>query len=178
VQKSRYLLPDLLSPGLRVVFCGSALGAMSYRLQAPYANPGNKFWRALHEAGITPRRMQPGEYRELLALGIGLTDINKTQFGNDVDLSHEHDDAASLLRKVKRYRPGVLAFTAKRPAQVFLREVFGTRGPPPYGPQPERVGETRIFVLTSPSGRAGSFWTLAPWQELGRLLNTHKMVQN
>jgi len=178
VQKSPYLLRDLLAPGLKVVFCGSALGAMSYRLQAPYANPANKFWRALHEAGITPRRMAPGEFRELTALGIGLTDLNKTQFGNDVDLSREHDDVASLMRKLKRYRPAMLAFTAKRPAQVFLRETFGTRGPPPYGLQPERVGETRIFVLTSPSGRAGSFWTLAPWRELARLLNTHEKAQN
>jgi TDG/mug DNA glycosylase family protein len=167
-----YLLPDSLAPGLKVVFCGSALGAMSYRLQAPYANPANKFWRALHEAGITPRRFAPGEYKKLLALGIGFTDLNKTQSGNDVDLTPDHDDVASLTRKVKRFHPAVLAFTAKRPAQVFLRDRFGLRGPPPYGLQPQRIGETRLFVLPSPSGRAGSFWTIEPWRELARLLNT------
>jgi TDG/mug DNA glycosylase family protein len=173
VPKSQsYLLPDLLAPGLRLMFCGSALGAMSYRLQAPYANPGNKFWKTLHEVGLTPRRMQPSEYRELLALGIGLTDINKTQFGNDDALSKEHDDVKGLARKIARYRPGIIAFTAKRPAQVFLRETVGLRTPPPYGLQEHRVGDTKIFVLPSPSGRAGSFWTIEPWRELARLLNT------
>jgi TDG/mug DNA glycosylase family protein len=173
VPKSQsYLLPDLLAPGLKLLFCGSALGAMSYRLQAPYANPANKFWRALHESGITPRRFVPSEYKALLALGIGFTDLNKTQSGNDVDLAPDHDDVVSLMRKIKRYRPGIVAFTAKRPAQVFLRDSFGLKGPPPYGLQPQRVGETRLFVLTSPSGRAGSFWTLEPWEELARLLNT------
>jgi TDG/mug DNA glycosylase family protein len=173
VPKSQsYLLPDLIAPGLKLLFCGSALGAMSYRLQAPYANPANKFWRALHEAGITPRRFAAGEYKDVLELGIGFTDLNKTQFGNDDALAKEHDDVVSLMRKVKRYKPGMLAFTAKRPAQVFLRESFGLRGPPPYGLQEQTIGETRIFVLTSPSGRAGSFWTLDPWRELARLLNT------
>ena len=167
-----YLLPDLLAPGLRLMFCGSALGEMSYRLQAPYANPGNKFWKTLHEVGITPRRFHPSEYREMLALGIGFTDINKTQFGNDDVLSKEHDDAASLARKIARYRPAMVAFTAKRPAQVFLRDRFGIKTPPPYGMHEHRVGDTRLFVLPSPSGRAGSFWTLDPWRELARLLNT------
>jgi TDG/mug DNA glycosylase family protein len=173
VPKSQsYLLPDLIAPGLRLLFCGSALGAMSYRLRAPYANPANKFWRTLHEAGITPRRFVASEYKALLELGIGFTDLNKTQFGNDDVLAAEHDDVASLMRKVKRYKPGILAFTAKRPAQVFLRETFGLRGPPSYGLQGPKIGDTCIFVLTSPSGRAGSFWTLEPWRELGRLLNT------
>jgi TDG/mug DNA glycosylase family protein len=167
-----YLLPDLLAPGLRLMFCGSALGEMSYRLRAPYANPGNKFWKTLHEVGITPRRMQPSEYRELLALGIGLTDINKTQFGNDDKLSKEHDDVEGLARKIERYRPAMIAFTAKRPAQVFLRATAGLKTPPPYGLHERRIGDTRIFVLPSPSGRAGSFWTIEPWRELARLLNT------
>jgi len=173
VPKSQsYLLPDLIAPRLRLLFCGSALGAMSYRLRAPYANPANKFWRALHEAGLTPRRLAPSEYKELLALGIGFTDLNKTQFGNDDALAKEHDDVTSLMRKVKRHKPGVLAFTAKRPAQVFLRATFDLRGPPAYGLQEQRIGDTRIFVLTSPSGRAGSFWTLDPWRDLALLLNT------
>jgi len=173
VPKSQsYLLPDLIAPGLKLLLCGSALGAMSYRLQAPYANPANKFWRALHEAGLTPRRFQPAEYRELLTLGIGITDLNKTQFGNDDVLAREHDDVTDLLRKVKRYKPGMLAFTAKRPAQVFLRATFDVRGSPAYGLQPHAIGGTRIFVLTSPSGRAGSFWTLDPWRDLAHLLNT------
>ena len=165
VHKSRrYMLPDLLGPDLRIVFCGSAVGAASYRRRAPYAKPGNKFWPTLHAVGLTPRRFAPEDWRELLAIGVGLTDLNKTQFGNDTDLAPEHDDAAGLRRKIARHRPRVLAFTAKRPAMVFLAVKKLD-----YGLQEARAGETLLFVLPSPSGRAGSFWTIEPWRALARL---------
>jgi TDG/mug DNA glycosylase family protein len=165
------IIPDLLQPGLRLVFCGSALGAASARAKAYYAKPGNKFWPTLHAVGLTPRRFAPAEYPALLGLGIGLTDINKTQSGNDDVLAPEHDDVAGLAAKIEQYRPAILAFTAKRPAQVFLRDSFGLKGPPAYGLQPQRIGPTRLFVLPSPSGRAGSFWDIAPWQALKTLFD-------
>lgn len=46
------VLPDVLVPGLKVVFCGNAAGTVSARKGAPYAGPGNYFWRALHEVGL------------------------------------------------------------------------------------------------------------------------------
>lgn len=166
-----YIIPDLLRPGLKLVFCGSALGFESARQKAFYAKPGNKFWPTLQAVGLTPRRFAPGEYAELLGLGIGLTDLNKTQFGNDTDLAAAHDDVAGLAAKIEQYRPAILAFTAKRPAQVFLRESFGLKGPPAYGLQPQRIGCTHLFVLPSPSGRAGSFWDIAPWQALKKMVD-------
>ena len=48
------VIPDLIRPGLRIVFCGTALGAASARAGAYYAGPGNKFWPTLHEVGLTP----------------------------------------------------------------------------------------------------------------------------
>ena len=48
------VLPDVLVPGLAVVFCGSAVGAASARRRAYYAGPGNAFWRTLSEVGLTP----------------------------------------------------------------------------------------------------------------------------
>lgn len=166
---THYILPDLLAPGLKIVFCGSAVGAASAKAKASYAKPGNKFWPTLHAVGLTPRLFRPTEYPELLTLGLGLTDINKTQFGNDTDLDATHDDVASLAAKIEKYQPAILAFTAKRPAQVFMKASFGLKGPPAYGLQDPRVGRTKLFVLPSPSGRAGSFWDIAPWQELKRL---------
>lgn len=166
-----YIIPDLLAPKLKLVFCGSALGTASARARAFYAKPGNKFWPVLHAVGLTPRRFAPAEYAELLELGIGLTDMNKTQSGNDTDLAPEHDDPVGLAKKILRYRPGILAFTAKRPAQVFLRSQFGIVKPPPYGLQAQCVGDTRLFVLPSPSGRAGSFWDIGPWRDLKALVD-------
>jgi double-stranded uracil-DNA glycosylase len=80
------VLDDMLAPGLRIVFCGTAPGRLSAEQQAYYAHPQNKFWRILHETGLTPRRLRPDEYRELLTLGIGLTDIAKHAFGMDNQL--------------------------------------------------------------------------------------------
>lgn len=162
------VLPDLLVSGLTTVFCGSAAGAVSARLGAPYAGPGNKFWPMLAAAGLTPERLAPADYRLLLGYGIGLTDLNKTESGADSDLTPGGDDCAALARKIEAYRPRLLAFTAKRPAGVFLRRVFGRRAVA-YGPQPDRLGGAAIFVLPSPSGLARRWWDDAWWRRLAAL---------
>ena len=77
------ILPDVLSSGLRVVFCGSAAGMRSAEVRAYYAGPGNRFWPLLHGLGLTPRPLRPQEFREVLAYGLGLTDLAKTAFGPD-----------------------------------------------------------------------------------------------
>src|SRR5688572_21685403 len=81
-----HLVPDLLALGLRLVFCGTALGRKSAEARAYYANPTNMFWRTLHEVGLTPERLRPADYARLLEYGIGLTDLSKQHFGNDVEL--------------------------------------------------------------------------------------------
>lgn len=169
---TRHILPDVLTQGLRIVFCGSAAGHKSARVGAYYAGPGNKFWPTLHRVGLTPRLVAPADYRVVLEFGIGLTDLCKTGFGNDVDLDPAADDAPALLRKIRRYKPRVLAFTAKRPAAVVLRELGAGNTPPAYGVQDATVGETRLFVLTSPSGRAGAFWSETPWRGLAALVTS------
>jgi TDG/mug DNA glycosylase family protein len=162
------IVPDLLRRGLTTVFCGSAVGAASARLGAPYAGPGNKFWPMLAETGLTPRRFAPAEWRGLLALGIGLTDLNKIQSGADCDLSPECDDPTALLAKIETYRPRRVAFTAKRPAGVFMRRVCGRRAVG-YGPQRERIGDTVLYVLPSPSGLAVRYWDASWWHRLAEL---------
>src|ERR1044072_7301420 len=66
-------VPDVLAPGLDVVFCGINPGRVSAAAGAHFANPRNDFWRLLHDAGFTPRRFEPHEQFALLDLGIGLT---------------------------------------------------------------------------------------------------------
>jgi TDG/mug DNA glycosylase family protein len=155
-----HVLPDVLAPGLKIVFCGSAAGWKSAELRMPYAGPGNKFWPTLHAAGFTPTLWHPSDFKKLPSLGYGLTDINKTEFGMDVDLA-DGDDPEALRRKIVKYQPRILAFTAKRPAMVFL-----ARKKLDYGFLDDMVGATRIYVLPSPSGRAGSFWDIEKWRAL------------
>lgn len=158
--RSSHLVPDLLAPGLDLVFCGTALGPASFKARAYYANPGNTFWPTLHAVGLTPERLTPQRYPELLALRIGLTDLNKTEYGSDHELSADAMDAGSLHAKLRKYRPAAVAFTSKNAASLAL----GVKAPA-YGRQVQLLEGAVAFVLASPSGRARSFWTLTPWQE-------------
>jgi TDG/mug DNA glycosylase family protein len=159
------ILPDLLAPGLRLVFCGSAPSVASAEARAYYAFRGNKFWPTLHAVGLTPRRLAPQDFPELLRYGIGLTDVTKTEFGNDSDLRSAAPER--VRRAIATYRPAALAFNGKRPAKLVL----GTDRLA-YGRQPEPLGDTVVFVLPSTSGRAGSFWSLDPWHDLAVFVNT------
>src|SRR5215212_4541815 len=68
-------VPDLIAPGLRVLFCGINPGLYSAATGHHFARPGNRFWPALHASGFTPRLLHPSEERELLALGYGITNV-------------------------------------------------------------------------------------------------------
>ena len=162
------ILPDVLAHGLTTVFCGSAAGPASARAGAYYAGPGNRFWQTLHETGFTDRRLAPSEFRKILRHGLGLTDLAKREFGVDAALPLDAWDTETLLRKIETFRPRILAFTGKRPARLFLRERFGA-DVADYGLQVQTVGETRLYVLPSPSGAARRWWTITPWRTLAGL---------
>jgi len=157
------VLPDVLAPGLAIVFCGSAVGAASARRGAYYAGPGNAFWPTLAKVGLTPHQLAPEEYKSITKYRLGLTDLAKTISGSDHVLTEEHFDRKGLRSKMLRYRPRVLAFTSKRAAEEFLKH------PVHYGFLGETIGDTALFVLPSPSGAARRYWNERPWRELARL---------
>ena len=158
---NKHILPDVPAPGLDLVLCGTAPSRTSREVGAYYATAGNLFWPTLHAVGLTPRRLQPREFLAVLEFGLGLTDVNKIEWGSDAELSADGFDVAGLRRKLKRFAPAAVAFTSKTAAQTF----FGR--PVAYGRQAETLLGITWFVLASPSGRARSRWTIAPWQELG-----------
>jgi TDG/mug DNA glycosylase family protein len=161
------ILPDVLAPDLRVVFCGVAPGRVSAARRAYYAGPGNAFWPMLHKTGLTPRLFAPHEFPTVLALGIGLTDVCKTAFGADHELAREAFDAAGFLAKMERFRPRVVAFDGKFAAKM----AFGVKAIP-YGRQPEPLHGAAVFVLPSPSGRARRFWDERYWFEVADYVRT------
>ena len=143
------VLPDLLARGLRLVFCGSAPGAVSAARKAYYAHPGNRFWPILADAGFTPGRWSPHDYPRLLHLGIGLTDLAKHASGNDAELPDDAYDVEGLTIRIREAAPIMLAFTAKAPAAAFL----GRRtGAVPYGRVQGAQGFPPLWVLPSTSG--------------------------
>jgi double-stranded uracil-DNA glycosylase len=157
------VLPDLLALHLEIVFCGTAVSRVSARRAAYYAGPGNSFWPTLHKVGLTPHRFLPEEYRGLLELRMGLTDLVKSTSGNDCDLSRDRFDRNRLAAMISHYRPRILAFTGKRAAEEFVGH------PVDYGVLPQRQDDSLLVVLPSPSGAARRYWSEQPWQELSRL---------
>jgi double-stranded uracil-DNA glycosylase len=157
------VLDDLLKPGLQVVFCGTAAGTASARAKAYYAGPGNAFWRTLYATGLTPVQLAPSEYRRLLLYGIGLTDVCKVRHGSDAEVGTVEFDVDGLRQRIAAVEPAYLAFNGKNAAQGALeREVDP-------GPQEERIGGAKVWVLPSTSGAARAYWDLEPWQELARI---------
>ena len=170
--RNSQLVPDLLAPGLDLVFCGTAPSPASFKARAYYANPGNAFWTTLHTVGLTPERFAPQRYRELLALGLGLTDLSKTEYGSDHELSAGAMDADALHAKLRRFRPAAIAFTSKHAATWAL----GSKRLA-YGRQAELLEGAVAFVLASPSGRARSFWTIEPWREVAAFVAARRAAR-
>lgn len=157
---SKTLVPDILFPGLKLVFCGTALGRESARQRAYYANPGNQFWRALHRSGFTDRLFTPHEYQRLPEHGIGLTDLCKTACGNDDEIARHLFNVEATAQKIFHFQPAYMAFTSKNAGSIFLNRSVS------YGLQSEKLGRTRLFVLPSPSGQARRWWREEPWRRL------------
>ena len=150
-----HVLPDLIKPGLKIVFCGTAAGTVSAARGAYYAHPQNRFWTALHAFGLTPRKLNPDEYDELPQWGLGLTDIAKHVSGMDRELpagALGPDACAALKAKIAAAEPEWLAFTSLTAGRRYLGRTAG------FGEQGERIGRTRLWLLPSPSPTAGWNW--------------------
>lgn len=150
-------VPDVLGPGVRIVFCGINPGRVSAAAGAPFANPRNDFWRLLHAAGCTPRLLLPEEAAELLRFRVGLTNAARRTTRGSGDLRRaDFAGAAERLEEIARsLRPTAIAFVGK----TAYSGVFGERCE--HGRQERKLGETALFVLpsTSPANAA------VPWDE-------------
>lgn len=157
-------LPDVLQDDLVLVFCGTAASTASARAGAYYAKSSNAFWSALQETGVTPRRFAPSEFQRLLELRIGLTDVAKRASGSDSSLRRDDFRPDCLSRKIRRYRPQIVAFTSKAAWRAWRR--LSAADPVSYGWQVCRLGATGFVVLPSPSGAARAYWDISHWQAL------------
>ena len=150
-------VPDVLAPGLRVVFCGINPGRVSAAAHAHFANPRNDFWRLLHAARFTSRLYEPAEQFELLKEGIGLTNAAYRTTPGSGDLRRaDFEGSAERLEQIAReLRPQWIAFVGKE----AYRGAFGRR--PELGVQERTLGATHLYVLpsTSPANAA------VPWAE-------------
>ena len=154
------VLPDVLGPHLKVVFCGSAVGKQSAERRAYYAGDGNKFWSTLCSIGLIDRLLEPHEYQELLKYRIGLTDLAKNVSGSDSVLRPTDFDRDRLRKSVLSHNPFALAFTSKKAGETFFDKKIS------WGQQPKLLGTTRVYVLPSTSGLANAHWNQGWWRQL------------
>jgi TDG/mug DNA glycosylase family protein len=153
------VVPDVLAPGLRVVFCGINPGFVSAAAGAHFANPRNDFWRLLADAGFTPRSLRPDEQFEALRLGIGLTNAAARTTRGSGDLRRGDFDRARIERLARELQPLAFAFVGKE----AYRGLFGER--PELGPQQRTLGDVGLFVLpsTSPANAAVPYAERLSW---------------
>jgi TDG/mug DNA glycosylase family protein len=154
-------VPDVLAPGLRVVFCGINPGRWSAAAGAHFANPRNDFWRLLHDAGFTPRLLEPHDQEQLLSSGLGVTNaaFRTTKGSGDLRRGDFAGAAERLAGIADELRPGWIAFVGKE----AYRGAFNER--PELGAQERRLGESRLFVLpsTSPANAAVPYAERLTW---------------
>lgn len=142
-------MPDVIAPGLRVLFCGINPGLYTAAVGHHFARPGNRFWPALFAAGFTDRLISPFDEHQLLKNGYGVTNVVMRATATADQLTREELRAGGkqLMTKVKRYKPAflaVLGLGAYRAAWDQPKAIIGR--------QEETIGETVLWVLPNPSG--------------------------
>ena len=163
---------DLLGHDIRLLFVGINPGLWTAAANAHFARPGNRFWPALHAAGITSAvvdasaGMPPWALDELDAAGIGISNIVQVATARADELTREEllAGGASLRAKVVALEPAWLAIVGV----TAYRTAFG-QPRAAVGAQDLCIGSTRVWVLPNPSGLNAHYTPDALADEFARL---------
>jgi double-stranded uracil-DNA glycosylase len=149
-------VPDLVAPGLAVLLCGINPSLWSGVTGYHFANPSNRLWPTLHAAGWTPRRLHPSETGEVLAAGIGITNLvpRATARADELTDDELHEGLPRLAALAARVRPRRVAFLGL----TAYRTATGDRTAQ-VGPLAAEVGGVPAWLLPNPSGLNAS-WQL------------------
>jgi TDG/mug DNA glycosylase family protein len=155
-------VPDVIAPGLRVLFCGINPGLYTAAVGHHFARPGNRFWPALCAGGLTDRVLAPDEERSLLERGYGITNLvaRATATADELGVDELRAGARRLATKVRRFRPrwvAVVGIGAYRSAFDRPKAALGV--------QEQTLAGAGIWVLPNPSGLNAHYGA----RELGRL---------
>jgi len=147
-------LPDVIGPGLRVLFSGINPSLYSAAVGHHFARPGNRFWPALHRSGFTDRLLHPSEQWTLVEKGLGITNVVARATARADELSPAEFVAGGeiLAALVDRWQPrflAVLGVTAYRAAFARPKATMGL--------QPDRIAGVPVWVLPNPSGLNAHF---------------------
>ena len=147
-------IPDVIGPGLRVLFCGINPGLMSGTSGQHFARPGNRFWKVLHLAGFTERVLAPSEQWHLVDGGLGITNLVPTasRAATDLTVAQLREGARALERKVASTGPEFVAVLGMQAYRTAFQRPSATAGE-----QPDRLAGARLWLLPNPSGLQASY---------------------
>jgi TDG/mug DNA glycosylase family protein len=148
-------VPDLVGPGLRLLFVGINPGLWTAAVQTHFAHPGNRFYPALLEAGIIEQPIDPSagmseaDRAAFVARGLGITNVVPRASARADELSRAELRAGgeALVRRVEGWAPRVVAVAGI----TAYRAAFG-RPRATVGRQAERWGSSEVWVVPNPSG--------------------------
>jgi double-stranded uracil-DNA glycosylase len=142
-------IPDVIGPGLRILFVGINPGLWSGATGHHFARPGNRFWRAIHEAGLTPTLLSPDRQTDLLSCGLGVANLVTRTTATAAELTPDELGAGArvLVEKIDRYRPAKVAFLG-----VSTYRLAFARPDAKIGRQLDKIGDSEVWLLPNPSG--------------------------
>jgi TDG/mug DNA glycosylase family protein len=142
-------IPDVIAPGLDVLFCGINPGLYSAAVGCHFGRPGNRFWPVLFRSGFTDRLLSPFEQQELLRYGCGVTNLVRraSRAADELAVAELVRGGRALERKLRRYRPRALAVLGLG----AYRTAFGARAAG-VGRQDDILDGVQLWVLPNPSG--------------------------
>jgi double-stranded uracil-DNA glycosylase len=172
-------LRDRIRPGVRVLLVGINPGVRSALTGHHFAGYSNRFWKLLYEARLVPEPITAVDDDRLPEWGFGVTNIvPRPTPGIDTLTPREYvAGRIRLRRKILRYKPPLVAMVG---VTVFRGMFPDRKGAVTLGLQPEKIGDSAIFVLPNPSGRNANFSyaeMLAAFRDLERCLHRHASVR-
>ncbi len=141
---------DRIREGLKILFVGFNPSIRSSETGTHFANPNNRFWRILHEAGITPRKYAAAEDHLLPKIGLGITNIvaRPTKAADEITKEEYQKGKIILRNKIEKLKPKVVCFVGKG-----VYQEYSGQKKVPWGKQEESVVPGTIdFVAPSSSG--------------------------
>ena len=161
-------VPDVIAPGLNVLFCGINPGLYTAAIGHHFGRPGNRFWPTLHRSGFTPRLLSPYEELELLPLGYGITNVVARATAAAAELSPGEyvEGGKTLEAKVCRYHPRVLAVLGVGAYRTAFNQPKAN-----VGRQEGTIGDAEVWVLPNPSGLNANY-------QMDRLVEVFSELRN
>ncbi len=156
------MLPDLLTDGLKIVICAFSAGEKTP--DDAWFTGTDRIWETLHTVGLTPRQLEPAEWRSLLDYGIGLVDLEPRDPSGAEGRGARFKGAEDLRRKIRQHAPGLMVFNGKKAAKEYLAMPTVAFGLLPHG-----IGTTKLFVCPSTTAGAKATWDPRWWDVMAKL---------